>query len=191
VTFAAVEVVVPVVYGPSYAHVTWLARALMIIFVLRMARDPAGLFVTNFQGNVKLTFVAGTVLNLSSVIATVVLVPLYQIPGAIAAIALSHLAHWATLLAFDPALRRLIPVRTLGVGAGLLVVLGALYVAAVAAGAPDLAAAAMLAPLYVIGLKAAGEISTEDVQIAAELMRANRNAAVRAARRLRLARDLS
>jgi O-antigen/teichoic acid export membrane protein len=189
VAFAAVEVVVPIVYGPSYTSVIWLTRALMIIFVLRMARDPAGLFVTNLQGNVKLTFIAGTVLNVSTLVATAALVPVFRTSGAIAAIALSHVAHWTTLLVLDPALRRIIPVRTFAVAAALLVVLGALYVTAIGLGVPGLAAAAMLAPLYAIGLKVAGEISAADVQIAVELIRANRNAATRAARRMRLARN--
>jgi O-antigen/teichoic acid export membrane protein len=129
VLFVAVEAIVPFVYGPGYDGVVPLTRALMVVFILRVCRDPIALFLQQLQAKVRVVFVHGTVLSVVSMAATAVLVPLLGTWGAILAMVVGNAASWTVLLWMAPDLRALIPMRTVRVTVGLLAAVSAGYIA--------------------------------------------------------------
>lgn len=184
VVFFAVRPAVFVLYGPSYWSVVPLAHALLLVFLLRACRDPFGLFLTNAFSEVRTVFILGTIFSLSSVIGTAILVPLYGTWGAISASLLANVVTGGALLAMAPRLRAMVPHRTVWISLGSLSGIGAVYLLLGRTAIPDAVIGLGLLTLYVGALATFGEIGSEDVQLAREVFRANRDALARAGSRV-------
>ena len=191
VVYIVVEPIVPLIYGPGYEAVVPLTRALMIVFILRACRDPFALFLTHVHARVRVIFVQGTVLSVATIVLTVVLVPLYQTWGAIAASAAGNVIVWCVMLTMSKDLRAWVPMRAVWVTVGLLAILTVAYLGLRTLPLPAVPAGALVLVAYIAGLHAFGEIGSADVRIALQLVRANRRAWSRAARAAGLSTELS
>ncbi len=175
VVFVAVEPIVTVVYGSSYLPVVPLARVLLIVFVLRACRDPFTLFQTNVFGRIGRAVSLAGVLALSTVLSTFALVPAFGVWGAVAAAIVSHVVTWVAFFWISPEFFPMLPMASMRAAGGALAVgvLGYLVLSAVSSHA--IIAGAALVLLYLGGLVVFHEVSAQDVRIAGELFKANRN----------------
>jgi O-antigen/teichoic acid export membrane protein len=183
VMFVSVDLVVAVTYGPSYLPVASMVRLLMVVYLLRVCRDPFVLFLTNVFGRVRVLLATGTVLTVATFISTPVLVSAFGVTGAIAAAIVSQLVTWIAFFWLAPEVAAMAPSESVR-ATGLALAIGAgAYTTAALAGY-QLIGGIMLIVGYASALFLLGEIKNTDVRIAIDLVRANRNSLQSASQRV-------
>lgn len=171
VVFFAVEPIVLIMYGPSYEPVILLTRVLLLVFLLRLCRDPFAIFLTYALSKVGTVVTLGTVLTATVVISTATLVPIYGMWGAVCSTVIGQSVTWGTLLMLAPSLRTMVPIGSLWATVGGLVGAGGAYIV-LGQFAPPVTLLGMASLLcYILALIASREIRSDDLRIARCILR--------------------
>lgn len=179
--FFVIEPLILRLYGPDYSPAVFAARLLLVVFCLRAAGQPFGMFLVNVFGRSKLALLISLAIVAANVAANLALIPSYGIAGAAIASVAAYCVYWVAYTLFVNDFRGLIPFEALGKALLTLLVASLAYFLLRLLGlSSNLLFAFLIPAVYALALKALNEINKGDVELGRQIYMVLRNGLLRA-----------
>lgn len=107
--FFAVRPIIAILYGVNYLPVIVVFQLLLIVFMLRTAIQPLGMYITNVYGETKKSFASGLILTCSIIVFDLFFIPIFGSSGAAYSLIVSYVIYWVALLIIFKKIRKMVP----------------------------------------------------------------------------------
>lgn len=109
ILFFTIRPVIVTLYGAKYVPVIIIFQLLLVVFMLRSAIQPLGMYITNVYGQTKKAFTVGLILTFSIVIFDLFFIPKFGSLGAVYSLIVSYVVYWGALLLIFKKMRSMVP----------------------------------------------------------------------------------
>jgi O-antigen/teichoic acid export membrane protein len=167
-----IEPIVKILYGPGYYPSIIAFKFLLIVFILRAANHPQGMFLINVFGKSKQALLLNVALVSTNVLLDIILIPKYGYFGAIAASIAGYCVFWVGMVGFVSIIRQMFPVKVLVKSLVCLTGIGLIYLSFKSIGFENAYILGFGLPLvYLLLLKLFGEIETRDIELIKQIIK--------------------
>ena len=169
-----IDPIIKILYGSDYYPSIIIFRLLIIMFFLRAAYHPPGMFLINVFGKSKQAFLLNLALVSTTVLLDIILIPRYGYFGAIVASIVGYCVLWMGILGCVSSIRQMFPIKVFVKSLGCLAVVGLIYFSLKSIHFENVYVLGLGSPLiYLLLLKLFDEIKNRDVELIRQIIKSS------------------